>query len=250
MGGLLATRCASVWRTMCSQPAKASRPCYRCAASCRLADGRGAFGQPPCRHAASADAAPSLYRVRRRCGRRRGGDRSDRRADAAGIEAIAWSPRLGDFNEDLRTFGIDDLRAALRTQLAPQDVVRFCSGRRPRRAERRPVRCPRSLSGLAHDAGQSCAPGLLEGDRTAGGPARQWLRPAIFRRPWPPHATCRVETPAAGLCSANKIAGLRHPPLTLRPSASRRVQVRSARRLMIATKAAMGAADPPKGLYP
>ena len=47
------------------------------------------------------------------------------RADAAGIEAIAWSPRLGDFNEDLRTFGIDDLRAALRIQLAPQDVVRF-----------------------------------------------------------------------------------------------------------------------------
>ena len=47
------------------------------------------------------------------------------RADAAGIEAIAWSPRLGDFNEDLRTFGIDELRAALRIQLAPQDVVRF-----------------------------------------------------------------------------------------------------------------------------
>jgi hypothetical protein len=47
------------------------------------------------------------------------------RFDAAGIEAIAWSPRLGDFNEDLRTFGIDDLRAGLRTQLAPQDVVRF-----------------------------------------------------------------------------------------------------------------------------
>src|SRR5574337_1443385 len=47
------------------------------------------------------------------------------RANAAGIEAIAWSPRLGDFNEDLRTFGFDDLRAALRTQLAPQDVVRF-----------------------------------------------------------------------------------------------------------------------------
>jgi hypothetical protein len=47
------------------------------------------------------------------------------RAEAAGIEAIAWSPRLGDFNEDLRMFGIDDLRASLRTQLAPQDVVRF-----------------------------------------------------------------------------------------------------------------------------
>ena len=47
------------------------------------------------------------------------------RAKAAGIEAIALSPRLGDFNEDLRTFGIDELRAALRLQLAPQDVVRF-----------------------------------------------------------------------------------------------------------------------------
>jgi hypothetical protein len=48
-----------------------------------------------------------------------------RDADAAGIEAHALSPRLGDFNEDLRTLGIDALRAALRIQLAPQDVVRF-----------------------------------------------------------------------------------------------------------------------------
>jgi hypothetical protein len=47
------------------------------------------------------------------------------RAEAAGIETIAWSPRLGDFNEDLRTFGIDELRAALRTQLAPHDIIRF-----------------------------------------------------------------------------------------------------------------------------
>jgi len=47
------------------------------------------------------------------------------RAEAAGIETIAWSPRLGDFNEDLRTFGIDELRAALRTQFAPQDVTCF-----------------------------------------------------------------------------------------------------------------------------
>ncbi len=47
------------------------------------------------------------------------------RAEAAGIEAIPLSPRLDDFNEDLRTFGIDELRAALRIQLAPADVVRF-----------------------------------------------------------------------------------------------------------------------------
>jgi hypothetical protein len=48
-----------------------------------------------------------------------------RRAKAAGIEAIALSPRLGDFNEDLHVFGLDALRAALRIQLAPEDISRF-----------------------------------------------------------------------------------------------------------------------------
>jgi Toprim domain-containing protein len=48
-----------------------------------------------------------------------------RRAEATGIEAIALSPRLGDFNEDLHVFGLDALRAALRIQLAPEDVSRF-----------------------------------------------------------------------------------------------------------------------------
>jgi hypothetical protein len=47
------------------------------------------------------------------------------RAQAAGIEARTLSPTLGDFNEDLRCFGIDDLRAALRPQLAPEDGPRF-----------------------------------------------------------------------------------------------------------------------------
>jgi hypothetical protein len=47
------------------------------------------------------------------------------RAGAAGIEAIALSPRLGDFNEDLHVFGLDALRAALRIQLAPEDIDRF-----------------------------------------------------------------------------------------------------------------------------
>ena len=47
------------------------------------------------------------------------------RAQEAGIEAITLSPRLGDFNEDLRTHGTDALRAALRIQIAPQDVARF-----------------------------------------------------------------------------------------------------------------------------
>jgi phage/plasmid primase-like uncharacterized protein len=47
------------------------------------------------------------------------------RAQSAGIEALTLSPALGDFNEDLRCLGIDELRAALRVQLAPEDVSRF-----------------------------------------------------------------------------------------------------------------------------
>ncbi|MFZ5680507.1 MAG: DUF7146 domain-containing protein [Pseudomonadota bacterium] len=47
------------------------------------------------------------------------------RARAAGIEAIPLSSRLDDFNEDLRSFGVDELRAALRIQLVPADVIRF-----------------------------------------------------------------------------------------------------------------------------
>lgn len=47
------------------------------------------------------------------------------RANAAGIEAIVISPQLGDFNEDLRTFGIDALRSQTRMQIGPHDVARF-----------------------------------------------------------------------------------------------------------------------------
>jgi hypothetical protein len=47
------------------------------------------------------------------------------RADQAGIEAISLLPALRDFNDDLRHLGLDELRAALRVQLAPEDVPRF-----------------------------------------------------------------------------------------------------------------------------
>jgi len=47
------------------------------------------------------------------------------RAEAAGIEAITLSPRLGDFNEDLHVFGLDAFRAAFLMQLVPEDVSRF-----------------------------------------------------------------------------------------------------------------------------
>jgi hypothetical protein len=47
------------------------------------------------------------------------------RASEAGIEAISLSPELEDFNEDLRKLGIDALVAAIRVQIAPEDVARF-----------------------------------------------------------------------------------------------------------------------------
>jgi hypothetical protein len=48
-----------------------------------------------------------------------------RHAEAVGVEAIVLSPQSKDFNDDLRNFGIDALKAALRIQLAPEDVARF-----------------------------------------------------------------------------------------------------------------------------
>jgi hypothetical protein len=47
------------------------------------------------------------------------------RAEAVGIEAIVLSPRLDDFNEDLRLLGIEALAAAIRVRIAAQDVARF-----------------------------------------------------------------------------------------------------------------------------
>ena len=85
------------------------------------------------------------------------------RAHADGIEAIIWSPRRGDFNEDLRGFDLDSLRAALRIQLAPQDVACFmhqgtartgtdvCSG--PSRPIRR---SPCAQSRVALQEGERC----------------------------------------------------------------------------------------------
>ena len=47
------------------------------------------------------------------------------RAQDAGVEVLMLTPTIDDFNCDLRTSGLDALRAALRTQLAPEDVERF-----------------------------------------------------------------------------------------------------------------------------
>ncbi len=47
------------------------------------------------------------------------------RAHAARIDAVTLSPQGDDFNDDLRRFGVDALRAAVRVQLVPEDVARF-----------------------------------------------------------------------------------------------------------------------------
>ena len=56
---------------------------------------------------------------------RRGMERLSRRARESGIEVLTLSPRLGDFNEDLRRLGVARLRGSLRDQLVLQDALRF-----------------------------------------------------------------------------------------------------------------------------
>ena len=102
-----------------------------------------------------------------------------RRAVAAGIEAIALSPRLGDFNEDLHVFGLDALRAALRIQLAPGGCRPFPALVGDCRIGAVGVDRRRQL-GRGGPMPERRDHGLLEGDRTAGGPGRQWLRWRLF----------------------------------------------------------------------
>lgn len=47
------------------------------------------------------------------------------RAQVAGVEALTLTPTLCDWNDDLRQFSPGALRAAIRVQLAPEDVTRF-----------------------------------------------------------------------------------------------------------------------------
>ncbi|MBY5706793.1 DNA primase [Rhizobium leguminosarum] len=77
-----------------------------------------AFNVPPgCRRlyiAADADAAG-----------RHGIEGLSRRAQECGILPLVLSPELGDFNEDLRWLGPDQMTASLRLQLTPEDAVTF-----------------------------------------------------------------------------------------------------------------------------
>jgi ParB/RepB/Spo0J family partition protein len=95
-----------------------------------------------------------------------------------------------------------------------------------------------------HLVGLGRTHGLLEGDRTASGPGRQWLRPAIFRRALSMER--QLSMPEGALCIAKQNSRPSQSSAALRPSALLRVLARPARRLRIATKAAMDAADPAK----
>ena len=50
------------------------------------------------------------------------GSRLIERMIAARIDAVLLSPALHDFNDDLRKLGADEMRTALRVQLAPEDI--------------------------------------------------------------------------------------------------------------------------------
>lgn len=48
-----------------------------------------------------------------------------KRARKADIKAIVLSPRMGDFNDDLRFSGLDMLRASIADQLMRRDRIRY-----------------------------------------------------------------------------------------------------------------------------
>lgn len=79
---------------------------------------------------------PTLRRLYVARDKDRAGDRAfetlTARASSSGIEAIPLSPRLGDFNDDLRRTGVAQLRALLAGQLGARDGERFLAMPAPR----------------------------------------------------------------------------------------------------------------------
>ena len=77
-------------------------------------------------HLSALQIAPSLRRLYiARDNDRAGQHAADtlvERAIGAGIEPLMLTARLGDFNDDLQRLGRDQMRAAVRVQLAPEDA--------------------------------------------------------------------------------------------------------------------------------
>ena len=63
----------------------------------------------------------------------------------AGVEVVQLTPALGDFNDDLRRLGAPALAAALRVQLAPEDVERFWQAGDGAGSDSRPSRLAGSI---------------------------------------------------------------------------------------------------------
>ena len=82
-------------------------------------------------HLGAFDPSPGLRRLYIAADRDEAGDlaacRLSTRAASMGIEVIRLLPTRGDFNDDIRAFGADAMRATLRPQLAPEDVDRLIS---------------------------------------------------------------------------------------------------------------------------
>ena len=137
---------------------------------------------------------------------------------------MVLSPQCGDFNEDLRNFDINALRAALRIQLAPEDVARFLSTRVSTgtgdEAAYSALTVRRRSSGFSL-FGEGRAHGLLE---------RATLRQAV--RPRNGGSRLFSVAPSRALYIARQNSRLPPSSASLRPLSLRSaVQVRSARRL-------------------
>lgn len=191
MGGLLGHTVRFDAADQCTLSAKASRRCCRCAMCC-----------PACRlwllsRPATLPRYCSPLTLRRLYIARDADVAGDmalaeltERAQAAGIDALILSPRVGDFNEDLCTFGLDALRPALRIQLAPQDVGRFTLFAEPGRLIDRPSALP-AIGQITSYCRLSC--GLRsKSDAGAAQPALPAYRPARCRN----SAATRVKRPS------------------------------------------------------
>ena len=78
-------------------------------------------------HLAALVLPPGLTRLYIACDADRAGrracERLTGRARTAGITVLPLHPRCGDFNDDLRAYGLEALAAALRTQIAREDFA-------------------------------------------------------------------------------------------------------------------------------
>ena len=172
------------------------------------------------------------------------------RAHRAGIDAIALTPRFSDFNEDLCRLGIDGASHRVADHARP-------GGRRPLPAlSTRPERneasaAPKVGRRIGSPVTHPCRRGRARPSRGRSDgrrPGRQRRSFCFLPLPPPPRHASVAGTPDRRHSSRDKKAG---PPSSapLRPPSLRSaVPARPARRLVIASKAAMGAADPARDI--